>query len=447
MSLLGGVFVILVLGISLIKWQSDQGNSDRIRQAMTDTIQQSATNVSDLSSRTNNTDLKTLRIKSLNQFMDEYYRLYNANSAIDNKSNLQNKNNSKFNFYLMDGQDVKSIPSAGINKGVSVYVVNGQIKSLGYYTSDTVIKTITDADTIKTMLTLDQAVNIKMVKVRALFGSRSYDATAALSLKRSPVASPVSNKLDDLTVPNKTPVGSDLFKNNINVRNSLGSLIDPKDVTVVITNSAGEVQAQGTVLTDSSYTATYEATDTAASSQSGIKIVRKILVDQNLPLIESPMVVTDYISADPLVGARAYEMPNGANGSRGIEITSRLTQNLSKSDLMTVGSHDQTLEVTDSNGKHSILKRKLVLKANTPVLTATSDSIGEYLVGRGPNTTELAAGITASSPKDGNLISLLKIDVSQVNANIPGTYNVVYSVASPTGGEVTTLTRTITFTK
>ena len=74
-----------------------------------------------------------------------------------------------------------------------------------------------------------------------------------------------------------------------------------------------------------------------------------------------------------------------------------------------------------------------------------TDHIGTYSINRMPANSELMAGVTVKSPKDGDLTNSIKMDTSAVNAAKSGTYTVKYSVIAPTGGLSKITIRTITF--
>lgn len=439
LSLLCGVTVILVVGFSFVKWQTNQNDSDRVRQAMTTAIQKSSTKSEDMSQRTNNSDVKTMRVKSLKTFVDNYFDLYNSDVYGVNK---QTPNNTKFNFYLANAKDLKSVSDADVSHGVSVVVANDKIESLTYTATGNKQKKLT-GDKVNTVLTMDVPVDVKMVKVHAVTKDETFDATAALSVKRSPVASPVSNKLDTLTVPYNTRADDSVFLKDLDIRNGIGVKIETSKIKFHLETLDSKTVASATKLTNKEYKAVYEAVDDNSGSK--LKVGRKILVDQNLPLIETPDVVTAYVGDSAFIQARAFEMPNGANGNRGREITSSLKQNLTKDQLNKAGTYTQKLEVKDANGKESTKTRTLVLKPNTPEFNVATDAIGTYSVNRMPANSELMAGVTAKSPKDGDLTNNIKMDTSAVNAAEAGTYTVKYSVTAPTGGLSTTTSRTITF--
>lgn len=441
LSLLTGIMAILIVGFSFVKWQANQNDSDRVRQVMEMSIQKSSTKSEDMSQRTNNSDVKTLRVVSLQTFMDNYFGLYNSGV---HKSNLQTPDNTSFNFYLANAKDLKDVNKldVDVSHGVSVIVKQGKIDKLSYNSKAGNSKTVTGDDT-NTLLDLNTAVDVKMVKVHSLVKDQTFDATAALSVKRSPVASPVSNKLDTLQIPYKTRANSSLFTKDLDIRNSLGVKIETSKITYRVETKDGKSVPSSTELTDSEYKAIYEAVD--ENSGSKLRVNRKVEVDQNLPLIETPNTVIAYVGDDAFIQARAFEMPNGAHGTRGKEITDLLKQDLTKDQLNKAGTYTQNFTVTDSNGKSSKKSRTLVLKANTPVFNVTDPVIGIYSVGRMPATSELMAGVTAKSPKDGDLTNLIEIDKSSVDASKAGKYTVTYRVTAPTGGLTATTTRTIEF--
>lgn len=439
LSLLCGVTVILVVGFSFVKWQTNQNDSDRVRQAMTTAIQKSSTKSEDMSQRINNSDVKTMRLKSLKAFVDTYFDLYNSNVYVKNK---QTPNNTKFNFYLSNAKDLKSVSDADVSHGVSVVVANDEIKSLAYTTTGNKQKNITGND-VNRVLTMNVPVDVKMVKVHAVTKNETFDATAALSVKRSPVASPVSNKLETLTVPYDTRADDNAFLKDIDIRNGIGVKIEISKIKFHLETLDSKTVAPETKLTNEEYKAVYEAVDEDSGSK--LKIGRKILVDQNLPLIETPDVVNAYVGDSEFIQARAFEMPNGESGERGREITSSLTQNLTKDQLNKAGTYTQKLVVKDAKDKENTKTRTLVLKPNTPEFEVAADNIGTYSINRMPAYSELMAGVTAKSPKDGDLTTSIKMDTSDVNASKAGTYNVKYSVIAPTGGLSKIIVRTITF--
>lgn len=406
---------------------------------MTTAIQKSSTKSEDMSQRTNNSDVKTMRVRSLKTFVDNYFDLYNSDVYAENK---QTANNTKFNFYLANAKDLKSVSDADVSHGVSVIVANNAIESLTYTTSSNAQKTISGSSVDK-VLTMTMPVDVKMVKVHAVTKDETFDATAALSVKRSPVASPVSNKLDTLTVPYNTRADSSLFLKDLDIRNGIGVKIDTSKIKFHLETLDSTTVASATKLTNKEYKIVYEAVDDNSGSK--LKVGRQILVDQNLPLIETPDVVTAYVGDSAFTQARAFEMPNGANGDRGSEITSSLKQNLTKDQLNTAGTYTQKLEVEDSNGKESTKTRTLVLKPNTPVFSVASNKIGIYSVNRMPASSELLSGVTANSPKDGDLTNSITMDTSAVNSSKAGTYTITYSVKAPTGGLSATVSRTIEF--
>lgn len=391
--------------------------------------------------RLNNTDLKTLRVRSLDTFIDNYLTLYNTN-ADSNEANKANRVNTSFNFYLMNLNDLKSVPS-GV-ESASVIVKSGKIAAIDYFTAGKAKQRVSNESTLSKMITLTQPVDIKMVKVHSILDGKTYDATTALSVKRSPVASPVSNKLDTITVPFGTKGSDTAFTNNINIRDSLGNRIDLSAITMSLKDSDNNDVSMDEALTKPRYQMTYTAVDSVSNSK--LKVVREVLVDQNMPLIVTPDVYTDYVGAKALVGVSAYEMPKGASGKRGTDITSNVTQNLKDSDLLKSGTYDQVLEVkSPSNGQVTKKSRKLVLLENTPSITTPNLVIGTYSTGFMPTPTELYAGVVATSPRDGDITTAINLDTTKVDSTKPGTYNVVYTVTAPTGGVTATLTRTIIF--
>ena len=239
-TLITSIFIILLLGFGLVSWQTKQVNADRVRQNMVTAIQQSSLQSEDMSMRLNNADLKTLRVRSLREFMDNYFKLYNTNSSNKTDADVAKAVNTSFNFYLTNSHDLKAVSDDVREKPVILIVKAGKITSLTYFKTGTSKTTITTADEIAKVVTLDQPVDIKMVKVRSLLKSVAYNATTAVSIKRSPVASPVSNKLEDITVPFNTKGSSDLLINNVNIRDSLGNKIDMSKVTVTIEDTSGK---------------------------------------------------------------------------------------------------------------------------------------------------------------------------------------------------------------
>lgn len=444
LSLFSGLTVILIIGFSFVKWQTNQTDSDRVRQIMTTSIQKASTQSEDMSQRTNNSDVKTLRVTSLQNFMDDYFKLYNDGVI---KVNEQTPNNTMFNFYLSNAKDLK-LPNgtnSDVSHGASVVVLDGKVSSLTYNVMEngkSKSTTVKDA-TAQTQIPLNIPVDIKMVKVHAQIKNETFDATAALSVKRSPVASPVVNKLEDLTVPYKTRADDSVFLKDLDLRDGVGNKIETSKINFHLEMTDGTQVSPKTELTATEYKAVYEAID--QNSGSKLKVGRKILVDQNLPLIESPEVVTAYVGDSEFTQAKAFEMPNGANGTRGREITDSLTQDLTNSQLGTAGTYTQHLTVTDQYKKTSKLTRTFIVKANTPKIKVSDPVIGTYRTGRMPSTSELMAGVTASSPKDGNITNRITIDISAVNSSKAGTYTVKYTVKTPTGGLTDTATRTIEF--
>lgn len=434
----------MLLGFGLVSWQTKQVNADRVRQNMVTAIQQSSLQSEDMSMRLNNADLKTLRVRSLREFMDNYFKLYNTNSTNKTDADVAKAVNTSFNFYVANSHDLKAVSDDAREKPAILIVKAGKITSLTYFKTGTSKTTITAADEIAKVVTLDQPVDIKMVKVRSLLKSVAYEATTAVSIKRSPVASPVSNKLEDITVPFNTKGSSDLLINNVNIRDSLGNKIDMSNVTITIEDTSGKPVDLNTNLVNPEYRAVYKATDTVSKSK--LTVLRVVKVDQNMPLIDTPDVYTDYVGSGELAGVQAYEMPNGATGTRGANITSKIKQNLSETDLLKAGTYTQELQVASSiNGQITKKTRKLILLPNTPVITTTNQSIGTYRVGIMPNLAELLSGVVATSPRDGDITTAIVVNVEAVNAKTAGTYNVTYSVTAPTGHVSTTITRTITF--
>ncbi len=439
LSLLCGVTVILVVGFSFVKWQTNQNDSDRVRQVMTTAIQKSSTKSEDMSQRINNSDVKTMRVKSIKTFVDNYFDLYNSDVYGKNK---QTPNNTKFNFYLANAKDIKSVSDADVSHGVSVVVANDKIESLTYTATGNTQKKLTGAN-VNPVLTMNVPVDVKMVKVHAVTKDETFDATAALSVKRSPVASPVSNKLDTLTVPYNTRADDNIFLKDLDIRNGIGVKIETSKIKFHLEMLDSTTVASTTKLTNKEYKAVYEAVDDNSGSK--LKVGRKILVDQNLPLIETPAVVTAYVGDSEFIQVRAFEMPDGESGKRGREITSSLKQNLTKDQLNQAGTYTQKLVVKYANGKESTKTRTLVLKPNMPEFNVLTDHIGTYSINRMPANSELMAGVTVKSPKDGDLTNSIKMDTSAVNAAKSGTYTVKYSVIAPTGGLSKITIRTITF--
>lgn len=441
LSLITGVFVILVVGFGFVKWQTNQNDSDRVREAMTSSIQKSSVKSEDMSQRTNNSDVKTLRVQSLQLFINNYFELYNNGVY---KGNTQTPQNTSFNFYLANAKDLNVSKNVDINvaHGVSVIVSENKIRTITYSLNSGKSVTVKDG-AAEHILTLKQAVDLKMVKVHAIVKNETFDATAALSVKRSPVASPVSNKLDDLTVPYETRADEKVFLKDLDIRDGVGNKISTSKVKFHLENLDKKTISSKTKLTDKEYKAVYEAID--ENSGAKLKVGRKIFVDQNEPLIESPETVTAYVGDSAFKQARAFEMPNGKSGERGVEITDKLKQDLSKDQLGKSGTYTQHLKVTDSHGKTSELTRTLVVLSNTPEIHVTDSLVGIYRVGRMPATSELMAGVTAKAPKDGDLTNLIEIDTSKVDSKTAGKYTITYRVTAPTGGVTTTATRTIEF--
>lgn len=282
LSLLTGIMAILIVGFSFVKWQANQNDSDRVRQVMEMSIQKSSTKSEDMSQRTNNSDVKTLRVVSLQTFMDNYFGLYNSGV---HKSNLQTPDNTSFNFYLANAKDLKDVNKldVDVSHGVSVIVKQGKIDKLSYNSKAGNSKTVTGDDT-NTLLDLNTAVDVKMVKVHSLVKDQTFDATAALSVKRSPVASPVSNKLDTLQIPYKTRANSSLFTKDLDIRNSLGIKIETSKITYRVETKDGKSVPSSTELTDSEYKAIYEAVD--ENSGSKLRVNRKVEVDKIFRLLK-----------------------------------------------------------------------------------------------------------------------------------------------------------------
>ena len=178
-TLITSIFIILLLGFGLVSWQKKQVNADRVRQNMVTAIQQSSLQSEDMSMRLNNADLKTLRVRSLREFMDNYFKLYNTNSTNKTEADVAKAVNTSFNFYLTNSHDLKAVSDDAREKPVILIVKAGKITSLTYFKTGTSKTTITAANEIAKVITLELPVDIKMGKVRSRLNSVAYDATTA----------------------------------------------------------------------------------------------------------------------------------------------------------------------------------------------------------------------------------------------------------------------------
>lgn len=436
---MAGFVSIIMLGFVLVMWQTNQSASDRVQSSMETAMQQTPLKIEDMSQRTNNSETKTLRITSLKDFADTYFKIYNENSG-PSKYN-QNATNTMFNFNIADSADIKAPAGQDYSdvKTIDVVVKKGAITAIQASGKPKV----TDKAVIATMMTVDKtSVNIKMVKVHAsnIYG-QDYDATTVLSLKKTPVANPVVNKLDDLYVKQGILASDAVFMADVQIMNSIGTPIPNSQISYKIMDSSKKEVPKTTKLTGDSYTITYSTKDT--NSGNSLTVDRKVIVDQNNPLIVSANNITIYAGQPTLFGVTAYQMPNGVNGSRGKDITSLVVQ--SGVTANKVGSFTQTLTVIDPDtNKKSTMTRKVIVLENQPVFSVGSNNIGTYrLNSTVPSIGTLMAGVSVESPYDGVLNNSVKIDLSKVNFGVAGSYPVKYSVTA-TGGLSASIERTIT---
>ena len=143
---------------------------------------------------------------------------------------------------------------------------------------------------------------------------------------------------------------------------------------------------------------------------------------------------TVYINSDVslLDGVSANDLEDG-------DITSRIqyTTNL---DITSNGSYDITYTVSDNKRYETSKTIKINVIASIPIINYSDVTITER------DTFNPLDGVTALDNKDGNITSMIQIISNNVNTNVPGSYEVKYSVTNSLS-KTTTVTRHVTVLK
>ncbi|MEO9511096.1 MAG: immunoglobulin-like domain-containing protein [Flavobacteriaceae bacterium] len=170
-----------------------------------------------------------------------------------------------------------------------------------------------------------------------------------------------------------------------------------------------------------SYEVTYTVPDEAGSSAS---IIREVIVeDTTAPEItiigDNPLTIKQYSEYTEL-GATAFDNTDGDISDR-IEITSTVALNVA-------GSYEVTYSVSDAAGNATSIIREVIVEDTTaPEITILGDN---------PLTITLRAytelGATAFDDTDGDISDRIEI-TSTVVLNVPGSYEVTYSVSDAAG--------------
>ncbi|RXK17498.1 immunoglobulin-like domain-containing protein [Macrococcus sp. DPC7161] len=177
------------------------------------------------------------------------------------------------------------------------------------------------------------------------------------------------------------------------------------------------------------YTVVYQVTD---SNNNTFKLTRTIVVSAPVVANTAPVFKFTATSAltvgnafNPLTGVTATDVEDG-------DLTSKIVIVSNNVNTQVAGAYQVTYEVKDSKGTTARYIRNVSVSAvnNPPKIVSTGSN--NLLVGA---TFNPLTGVTATDTEDGVITPKLVIVSNNVNTQVAGTYQVVYSVTDSKGNK------------
>lgn len=178
------------------------------------------------------------------------------------------------------------------------------------------------------------------------------------------------------------------------------------------------------------YTVVYQVTD---SNNNTFKLTRTVVVKaptapvvaNAVPTISSTSASTLNVGTtfNPLTGITAKDTEDG-------DLTAKVVVVSNNVNTSVAGTYQVVYEVKDSKGQTARLVRTVnVVTPNNPPKISVSSS-NNLTVG---TTFNPLTGVTATDVEDGNITSKVTVVSNNVNTNVAGTYQVVYTVVDSKG--------------
>ena len=185
-----------------------------------------------------------------------------------------------------------------------------------------------------------------------------------------------------------------------------------------------------------SYTITYNVNDSAGNSASP-KTRTITVLDNTAPVIS--LIGNSVISINE--GDAFIDPGTSATDNVDGDISGSVTSDANSIDTSIIGSYTITYNVIDSAGNNAIaVQRTLNVLDNTPPIislignTVTINQGGTFIDPQATVTDNYDTGLNFSD---------VVVDASNLNVNVPGTYNIFYNVEDAQGNQAITVVRTV----
>lgn len=159
-----------------------------------------------------------------------------------------------------------------------------------------------------------------------------------------------------------------------------------------------------------------------------VKTIRVSVVDKTAPALKG--LKASYVLAE------TDEEPDYLDGVTAVdEIDGDLTDCISLDAVNVsygvVGDYTVSYSVADNAGNITTESVPVTIKDTTPPTLSLSET--SFTITAGDSAPDYSSGVSAYDTQDGNLISSVTIDDSEVDYNTPGTYEVTYRIADNSG--------------